>query len=134
MVKLTKEGKMFSQRMGDLRLMKAPEQTVVFSRNGMLFAFNFHASNSLTNVLVPVPNEAEYTVELCTDDEKYGGWNQVAHQTYPTKAFDGQNYVELYLPARTAVVLKEKKIKKAAPKKPAAKKTAAKKPAAKKTK
>ena len=123
MVKLTKEGKMFSQRMGDLRLMKAPEQTVVFSRAGLLFAFNFHSSNSLTNVLVPVPNEAEYTVELCTDDEKYGGWNQVAHQTYPTKAFNGQNFVELYLPARTAVVLREKPVQKAPAKKTAPKKT-----------
>ena len=127
MVKLTKEGKMFSQRMGDLRLMKAPEQTVVFSRGGLLFAFNFHASNSLTNVLVPVESEAEYTVELCTDDEKYGGWNQVAHQTYPTKTFDGRHYVELYLPARTAVVLREKPVVKKPAKKPAAKKPAAKK-------
>ena len=63
-----------------------------------------------------------------------------------TKTFDGQEYVELYLPARTCVVLKEHKIlqeeapaeevhteapveekpvKKAAAKKPAAKKAAA---------
>ena len=112
MIRLSKENRMFDMRFGDLRLMKAPEQTVVFYRNGLLFAFNFHASNSLTNVLVPVPNWADYTVELCSDDEKYGGWNQVAHQTYPVKEFDGQCYVELYLPARTAVVLKEGKIKK----------------------
>ena len=29
------------------------------------------------------------------------------HIPYPTKRFDGKDYVELYLPARTAVVLKE---------------------------
>jgi len=56
---------------------------------------------------VPVPQPGEYTVELCTDDEKYGGFHQVAHIPYPTKRFDGKDYVELYLPARTAVVLKE---------------------------
>ena len=33
----------------------------------------------------------------------------VAHQTYPVKEFDGQRYVELYIPARTAIVLREKK-------------------------
>ena len=115
---------MFSQRMGDLRLMKAPEQTVVFGRNGLMFAFNFHSSRSLEHVLVPVPNNADYTVALCTDDEKYGGWNQVAHQTYPAKVFDGQYFVELYLPARTAVVLKEGPVKQEAPKKPAAGKNA----------
>ena len=110
MVALTKKSKMFASRFGDLRLMKAPEQTVVFYRNGLLFAFNFHASNSLTNVLVPVPRNTDYTVELCSDDGKYGGFDQVAHQVYPVKEFDGQYYVELYLPARTAVVLKEGKI------------------------
>ena len=120
MVALTKKSKMFSARFGDLRLMKAPEQTVVFYRNGLLFAFNFHANYSLTNVLVPVPHNADYTVELCSDDGKYGGFDQVAHQVYPAKEFNGQYYVELYLPARTAVVLKEGKIVK----KPAARKTA----------
>ena len=112
MVKLTKKHKMFNQQMADLRLMKAPEQTVVFYRKGLLFAFNFHPTNSLTNVLVPIPNNADYTVELSTDDEKYGGWNQVEHITYPAKEFDGQQFVELYLPARTAIVLKEGKIRK----------------------
>ena len=133
MVKLTKTGRIFQQRMADLRLLKEPEKIIVFSRKGLLFAFNFHPSQSLTNVLVPVDAEAEYTVELCSDDEQYGGQNLVEHMTYHTKVFDGKHYVELYLPARTAVVLKERKVRKTAPKaakadKPAAgKKTKAKK-------
>ena len=129
MVTLTKKSRMFASRFGDLRLMKAPEQTVVFYRNGLLFAFNFHAGNSLTNVLVPVPHNADYTVELCSDDGKYGGFDQVAHQVYPVKEFDGQFFVELYLPARTAVVLKEGKINK----KPAARKAASSKKNSEKT-
>ena len=112
MVKLAKKRNLFAQQMGDLRLMKAPEQTVVFYRKGLLFAFNFHFANSLTNVLVPVPNNADYTVEFSTDDEKYGGWGQVEHMTYPAKEFDGQYFVELYIPARTAIVLKEGKVRK----------------------
>ena len=110
MVKLTKENHLFEQQMGDLLLNKRPEKTLVFYRHGLLFAFNFHSSMSLTNVLVPVPHPGEYTVALSTDDEKYGGWNQIQHITYPTKLFDGKHYVELYLPARTAVVLKERVI------------------------
>ena len=133
MVKLTKDADMFAQRMGDLRLMKGPEQTMVFSRGGLLFAFNFHYARSLTNVLVPVSRKAKYTVELSSDDEKYGGWDQIAHQDYFTKTFDGQEYVELYLPARTCVVFKEHPIleEEKPAKKPAAKKTAAKKTAKK---
>jgi 1,4-alpha-glucan branching enzyme len=107
MVKLTKENQLFSQRMGDLRLMKAPEQTLAYERSGLLFAFNFHSTNSLSNVLVPVGRDTDYQVVLTTDDGKYGGWDRVAHTVYPAKQFDGQNYVELYLPARTGVVLKK---------------------------
>jgi len=112
MVKLTQEHKTFSQRMGDLRLLKEAEKIIVFSRNGLLFAFNFHPSESQTNVPVPVYDNAEYTVALSSDDEKYGGQELVAHMTYPTKLIEDQEIVELYLPARTAVVLKEKKLPK----------------------
>ena len=94
--------------MADLCLLKEPEKTIVFSRNGLLFALNFSPSQSLTNVLVPVRNNADYEVVLSSDDEKYGGQNRVEHMTYSTKKFDGQHFVELYLPARTAVVFKEK--------------------------
>ena len=114
-VALTKKHRMFNQRMADLRLMKAPEQTIVFSRKGLLFGFNFHPTNSLTNVLVPVLSANDYELVLCSDDEKYGGQDLVSHMTYHTKTFNGQHFVELYLPARTAVVLKE--VKKTAAKK-----------------
>lgn len=108
MLKLTQDNHIFAQRMGDLLLNKQPEKMLAFYRHGLLFAFNFHPSQSLEHVLVPVHQPDEYTVALSTDDEKYGGWNQIQHITYPTKHFDGKDYVELYLPARTAVVLKER--------------------------
>ena len=122
MVSLAKRNDLFEQRMADLRLLKEPEKTIVFYRKGLLFAFNFHPNQSLTNVLVPVPNNADYTVKISSDDEKYGGQNLVEHMVYPAKEFDGKFYVELYLPARTAVVLKEGKIRKG--RKPVAKKAA----------
>ena len=117
MVKLTQEVDMFAQPMGDLMLNKQPEQVLVFYRKGLLFAFNFSATNSLTNVLVPIPNNADYTVAMSSDDEKYGGWGQVKHMIYPAKEFDGQQFVELYMPARTAIVLKEGTIRPPKPKK-----------------
>ena len=117
MVLLTKKHRMFTQRMGDLQLLKEPEQVIAFLRKGLLFAFNFHPSQSLTNVLVPVPHHADYVLALSSDDEKYGGQNLVSHEvTYFTKEFDGQIFVELYLPARTAIVLKERPKAKKAPK------------------
>ena len=107
MIALTKGNKIFDQRMGDLRLSKEPEKMIAFYRKGLLFAFNFHPTNSLQSVLIPVEKYADYTVELCTDDAKYGGFDQVEHIKYPVKRFNGQNFIEIYLPARTAIVLKE---------------------------
>ncbi|MBQ6833876.1 MAG: alpha amylase C-terminal domain-containing protein [Lachnospiraceae bacterium] len=107
MIALTKDNKIFEQRMGDLKLSKEPEKMIAFYRKGLLFAFNFHPTNSLQNVLIPVNKYADYTVELCTDDAKYGGFGNVEHIKYPVKRFNGQNFIEIYLPARTAIVLKE---------------------------
>ena len=107
MIALTKKHKIFDQRFGDLRLSKEPEKMIAFYRKGLLFAFNFHPTQSLTNVLIPVENYADYTVAMSSDDEKYGGFNQVEHIKYPVKRFNGQNFIEIYLPARTAIVLEE---------------------------
>jgi 1,4-alpha-glucan branching enzyme len=94
MVMLTKRHKIFNQRMADLRLMKAPEQMVAFMRKNLLFAFNFSPSRSLTNVLVPVPNNADYEIKLCTDDVQYGGQGLIEHITYSTKVFDNQHFAK----------------------------------------
>ena len=110
MIHLAKESDIFKQRMADLMLLKEPEKVIVFYRKGLLFAFNFNTTQSFTNILVPVHNNADYTLELSSDDEQYGGQELVKHMTYHSKKFDGKYYVELYLPARTAIVLKEGEI------------------------
>ena len=139
MVALTKKHRMFTQRMGDLRLANDKDQIIAFSRKGLLFAFNFNPSQSFASVKIPVKNHADYTLELCSDDEKYGGQNLVkGDMTYFTQEKDGEIFLELYLPARTAVVLKERNVQKAkakaAPKAAAKKATKAAEPAEKATK
>ena len=109
MISVGKEYNIYTQHMPDLLLLKNPEQTIVFHRHGLMFAFNFSPSNSLTDVLVPVFNDSNYEVVFCSDDVKYGGNGLVEHMTYHSKKFDDKNYVELYIPARTAIVLKEVK-------------------------
>ena len=110
MVAITKENGMFNQQMADMLLMKSPEQTCAFYRGTLLFVFNFNPTKSLENVLIPVHQPGEYTVILSSDDKKYGGFDNVKKQTYSSKVFDGKHYVELYIPARTCFVLKEKVI------------------------
>ena len=108
MLDITKKHDIFNQQMADLLLLKNPEKVIVIYRNGLIFAFNFSPNTSLTNVLVPIFEQKDYEVAFCSDDYKYGGNGLVHHITYPYKVFDGKNYIELYLPARCAIVLKEK--------------------------
>ncbi len=108
MIHLTKDADLFAQRMGDLRLSMPERQIIVFYRKGLLFAFNFSPANSYTDVKVPLPAPADYTIAMSSDDEKYGGQNLVAHIVYPAQIDEkGNSSITLYLPARTAVVLKE---------------------------
>ena len=110
MVAVTKEHGMFNQRMADLLLMKPSEQTCAFYRGTLLFVFNFHPTQSLDHVLIPVHKPGEYTVVLSSDEPIYGGFGNVKMQTYSSKMFDDKHYVELYIPARTCFVLKERVI------------------------
>lgn len=110
MVHLAKEANLFDQRMGNLRLIDSTRQVIVFYRSGLLFALNFSPCNSYTDVEVSLPDIADYEVAMCSDDAKYGGNDLVAHMKYPAQVDkEGNSTIKLYLPARTAVVLKELK-------------------------
>ena len=110
MVHLAKEAKLFEQRMGNLRLIDSTRQVIAFYRSGLLFALNFSPCNSYTDVEISLPDIADYEVALCSDDAKYGGNDLVAHMKYPAQVDkEGNSTIKLYLPARTAVVLKELK-------------------------
>ena len=110
MVHLAKEANLFAQRMGNLRLIDSTRQVIVFYRSGLLFALNFSPCNSYTDVEISLPDIADYEVAMCSDDAKYGGNDLVAHMKYPAQVDkEGNSTIKLYLPARTAVVLKELK-------------------------
>ena len=110
MVHLAKEAKLFDQRMGNLRLIDSGRQVIAFYRSGLLFALNFSPCNSYTDVEISLPDIADYEVAMCSDDAKYGGNDLVAHMKYPAQVDkEGNSTIKLYLPARTAVVLKELK-------------------------
>lgn len=82
-----------------------------YMREDMLFVFNFHPSNSYSNYGLLVPQD-EYKIILDTDDKKFGGFDSndksVHHFTHfdPLYAKEDKGWLKLYLPARTAIVLK----------------------------
>ncbi len=80
------------------------DHVVSFVRSGYLFAFNFSPNKSYVDYGVPAPS-GHYKIVLSSDDNKYGGQDRIDHEApYLTD----RDQLKLYLPARTAVVLKLK--------------------------
>ena len=85
------------------------DQILAFEKKGCVFVFNFHPTRSQTGLFVPVPEKGDYQVILSTDDKTFGGYQNIDKSVvYHTWAHDpqmGDGFV-IYLPARTAVVLR----------------------------
>jgi 1,4-alpha-glucan branching enzyme len=77
------------------------DHVIAFTRDDLLFAFNFHPTKSFENYGVEAAS-GDYRMILSTDDSKFGGTDRI--DTNLTYLSDGR--VKLYLPARTAVVLR----------------------------
>lgn len=82
---------------------------LVYTRGGLVFVFNFHATTSYRDWRIPVPQPADYRVVLNTDDIGYGGQGNVtAAARYPWQnvSMKGQpQSIQMYVPARSAQVL-----------------------------
>ncbi|MDR0394036.1 MAG: alpha amylase C-terminal domain-containing protein [Tannerella sp.] len=88
------------------------DQVLAYRRDDLFFAFNFNPFQSFTGYGFPAP-EGKYKVVLNTDDKRFGGNglndDTVEHFTLPDKLYEGEKkgWLKLYLPARSAVVLKK---------------------------
>ena len=109
MVAMAKKNKVISG--GDKQLkLDNWDKVVVYKKGSALFAFNFHTNQSYDGFTVPVDKPGKYQVIISTDDYCYGGQGRIYHQVYKAeKGTDGKYGVKLYLPSRTAVVLKKVK-------------------------
>ncbi|MBR3972577.1 MAG: alpha amylase C-terminal domain-containing protein [Oscillospiraceae bacterium] len=84
------------------------DHVLVYKKGGATFVYNFDPSRSYDGYLVPMAEEGDYQVTMSTDDHCYGGFGRVYHQTYTaTKQPDGRIGFQVYLPSRTAFVLKK---------------------------
>lgn len=88
------------------------DQVMAFMRGDVLFVFNFSPTRSYTDYGFLVPQGA-YNVVLNTDSKSFGGFgfsdDSITHFTnYDTMyAADKKEWLKLYIPARSAVVLKK---------------------------
>ena len=99
--------RIFDQVYPEIRHVHEDDHVLAFERGGLLFVFNFDPSRSYTDYAISVSQGVDYDVLFSTDDYRYGGAGRVNRE--PHSAFmpgrEG-NYVRLYLPSRTAIVLR----------------------------
>ena len=107
MLQLTRKRGLFDRQPRALAI-DADAQVLVYERGGLIFAVNFSPTRSYEGYWLPVPRKGNYRVVLSTDKADFGGWDRIDEQgLYPaTRQPDGVTRLQLYLPARTAVVLK----------------------------
>jgi 1,4-alpha-glucan branching enzyme len=83
---------------------------LAYSRGKHLFVFNFNPNQSFADYGIPMAS-SKYKIVLNTDEDRFGGQNridgQMTYSTLPSGGLNSQHYLMLYLPARTALVLKK---------------------------
>jgi 1,4-alpha-glucan branching enzyme len=85
------------------------DQVLAYGRNDLLFVFNFHPYNSFTDYGMLV-QPGEYEMVLSTDSPEYGGFGlideKVHHFTMPAEDEPEKGWLRLYIPSRSAFVLR----------------------------
>jgi 1,4-alpha-glucan branching enzyme len=82
---------------------------LVYRRGPLVFAFNFHPTESYPDLRIPVPDATDYELILNTDDAEFAG----LARTLPDGAYPLQSVplhgrkqsLQIYLPSRSAQVL-----------------------------
>jgi 1,4-alpha-glucan branching enzyme len=88
---------------------KNDDKVLAFHRGLFLFIFNFNPSESFTEYGIPL-GQGKYKIVLSSDNGRFGGYDRVdedlTYYTLPAGSQGSQHYLRLYLPARTAIVMK----------------------------
>jgi len=84
-------------------------KVLVFRRGPLVFAFNFHPTQSYADLRIPVPDAADYQLVLDSDAAEFSGSDRVDPRTVYVQQdipFYGRDQsVQIYLPSRSAQVL-----------------------------
>jgi 1,4-alpha-glucan branching enzyme len=86
------------------------DKVIVYERANKVFMFNFHPTNSYVSYRIGTDQPGTYKIILNTDRSEYGGHGLIdeSKTTFFTTDLEWngrKNYIEVYLPARTGLVL-----------------------------
>lgn len=114
MISLVKKVKNFQALPVEKLWEKDDDQVLAFKRGEYLFVFNFNPYKSFTDYGILAP-AGEYSVVLSSDNPDFGGYGNIcektSHFTHSDELYapHGVEWLKLYLPSRSAMVLKKKR-------------------------
>jgi 1,4-alpha-glucan branching enzyme len=82
---------------------------LIYRRGPLVFAFNFHPTESYADLRIPVPDGTDYKLILDSDDPAFEGFGRIAKgakYVWDKQPWEGREQsIRVYLPNRTALVL-----------------------------
>lgn len=90
------------------------DQVLVFRRKDLLFIFNFNPYKSFEGYGIQIV-PSKFRIILHTDAHSFGGFNRIddrmTYYSIPEGGPGSNHYLKIYLPSRTAIVLKQQPYK-----------------------
>ncbi len=110
MISLAKQYGLLSEPRIDLVYEHSDDKVIIFRRNSILFAFNFHPTRSYPDYSFEI-QKGKYEMILDSDAGQFGGQGRLKpgqiHETLAMNDGNRRRFVlRLYLPTRTALVLR----------------------------
>ncbi len=94
------------------------DKVIAFARGDLLFIFNFHPTRSYTDYGIPF--RGKFRIILDSDNPEFGGYDRIDRRTVylsirktQVQHINDPLYLYLYLPSRTAIVLRKEETKRA---------------------
>ena len=108
MIELIKQYNVTNDLYGRQLNMDAGNKTIVMQKGGLIFTFNFHATNAVPDYEFYVPDPGVYKIILNSDDVELGGFGRVDNnQEYYALPKEDHYILKIYNTNRTALVLKK---------------------------
>ena len=109
MINLVKKEKLLDEPYVQWVTDNQADQVLAFRRKDFLFIFNFNPYKSFEGYGIQI-EPSKFKIVLQTDAHAYGGFNRVddrmTYYSIPEAGLGSTHYLKVYLPARTAIVLK----------------------------
>ncbi|MDR2382652.1 MAG: alpha amylase C-terminal domain-containing protein [Prevotellaceae bacterium] len=82
-------------------------QVLIFKRGDIVFFFNFNPTESFTDYAIEI-DKGQYDIILNSDSPAFNGFGRIDENCgYPAHAYYKKHLLKVYLPSRTAIVMKK---------------------------